>query len=83
MPALEPDGEMIAIDSVLGRWKRAGTARIAGIGRGTGLDEVGDLAALTDRQATLERADHAGGQRLIQTDRIADREGELADLQIR
>jgi hypothetical protein len=43
------------------------------------------LLARVDRSnptssAPLERADHAGGQRLIQTERIADREGELADL---
>src|SRR5271155_2600360 len=59
------------------------TARIAGIDRGIGLNDVGYLAAGIGRQVTLEHAYHAGGQRLIQTERIANCIGELADLEIR
>src|ERR1700734_3764033 len=58
------------------------TARIAGIDRGIGLDDVGNLAARIGRQATLERADHAWGERLIQTERVTNRVSELADLEI-
>ena len=73
--AIDPDYSAAGIE----QW----TARVAGIDRGIGLNDVGYLSAGIGRQATLERAYHAGGQRLIQTERIANRIGELADLEIR
>ena len=83
MPALEPEGEMIAVLTPISRPGRIQQrpARIAGIDRGIGLDHVGDLAAAAGRQPALERADDAAGQRLIEPERIADRKRGLTDLE--
>ena len=55
------------------------SARIARIDRGVGLDEV--LIALDAQPAAPEGANDARGHRLAKTERVADREYEIADLQ--
>src|SRR5215475_15459764 len=36
----------------------------------------------TGRQAPMQRADHAEGERLVKSERITDREGKLADFEV-
>src|SRR3982074_2934177 len=59
------------------------TARIAGIDRGVGLDDVADLPAAAGGQPPLQRAYDAVGKRLVEPERIADRKGGLPDLEVR
>src|SRR5439155_3560287 len=54
-------------------------ARIAGIDRRVSLDEV--LIALDAEAAPAKRADDARGDGLTETERVADREDEVADLE--
>ncbi len=53
-------------------------AGVAGIERGIGLDDVVDQATGTRAQRTTERADDAGGDRLLKTHRTADGDRDLA-----
>ena len=55
------------------------TARIAGVDRRVGLDEI--LVAFDAETAAPERADDARGHGLAETERVADRQHEIADLQ--
>ena len=55
-------------------------AGIARIDRRIGLDDIGELAPFGSRQAPLQRADDAGGEGLVEAERIADGEGPLPDL---
>ena len=81
MPTLPPLGARIAvlmpISSPAQVDQRA--ARIAGIDRGVGLDEV--LIALDAETAAPERADDARGDGLAEAERIADRHHVVTDLQ--
>ena len=82
MPALEPEGEMMAVLTPINRPPiQQRPARIAGIDRGVGLDHVRDLPAAAGRQPALERADDAAGQRLVEPERVADRKRRLANLE--
>ena len=84
MPAFDPDGEMMAVltpDHPPARIEQR-AAGIARIDRRIGLDDVRHLVAGTRRQAPAQRADHPEGQRLVEPERIADGECELADLEI-
>ncbi|VUD75082.1 hypothetical protein MET9862_05722 [Methylobacterium symbioticum] len=58
-------------------------AGIARIDRRIGLDHPGEFPPLPRRQAPLQRADHAGGQRVVEAEGVADGEGRLANLQVR
>ncbi len=55
---------------------------VAGIDRGVGLDHVGDFGLHVLRQAPVQRADQARGERLVQPVRVADREHRLPDEQV-
>ena len=67
------DAEQVAVDVD----QRA--ARIAGVDRRVGLDEV--LEDVDAERVAAERADDAGGHRLADAERIADRQHDVADLQ--
>ncbi len=56
-------------------------ARVAGVERGVGLDDVVDQPPAVRAQAAAERAHHAGGDRVLEAVRVADRDRELADAQ--
>ena len=53
-------------------------AGVAGVDRGVGLDEL--LVAVGADPAAPERADDAGGDRLPDAERVADRDHEVADV---
>jgi hypothetical protein len=57
-------------------------AGVAGIDRGVGLDDVFDRASGDGLDRSPSAAEHAGGERLIEAERVADREGFLTDLKI-
>jgi hypothetical protein len=59
----------------------AGAARIAGIERGVGLDNVVDQPPGRGAQRTAECRDHAGGHRRFETERIADSNHQLSALE--
>ena len=84
IPALVPDGDRIAVLTPIARPAEfeQRPARIARIDGRVGLDHVGDLAPAAGRQPAFERADDAGGQRLVEPERVADREHPLADLEV-
>ena len=85
MPALVPDGEMMAVLTPMTRpaESSSGPPELPGIDGGVGLDHVGDLAAGAGGQPAMQRADDAGGQRLVEAERVADREHQLSDLEVR
>src|SRR5262245_41262837 len=58
-------------------------ARVAGIDRGVGLNDVGDLPPAAGGQSPFQRADDAGRERLVEPERVADRKRRLHDLEIR
>ena len=78
MPALDPDGEMIAVLTP--------TTRPLESSKGPpelpGFTAASVWMTSEISQATLEGADHAGGQRLVEAVGIADRISELSDLKI-
>jgi hypothetical protein len=53
-----------------------------GLDGGIGLDHVADGHAAGRLNLASEGGDDAGGQRLVETERIADREHRLADLEV-
>jgi hypothetical protein len=55
---------------------------IARIDRRIGLNDVGQFAPLTGRQPPPQGADDTGGERMVESERIADGEGPLSDLKI-
>ena len=57
-------------------------ARVAGIQRGVGLNDVGDQAARLRPQRSTERADDPGGHRVLESIRIADRDDDLPSFQL-
>ena len=59
------------------------TARVARVERGVGLDHVVDPEPARRGEAALERRHHAGGERLLEPERVADRDRRVADLQAR
>ena len=56
-------------------------ARVARVERRVGLDDVVDQPPRLRAQRAAERADHAGRHRAVEAERVADRDGELADAQ--
>ena len=82
MPILPPFGPMIAVLMPMTSPLRltSGAARVAGIDRGVGLDEI--LVALDVEPGAPERADDARGHGLAEAERIADGDHEIADLEI-
>ena len=54
-------------------------AGVAGIQRRVGLDDVVHQPPGLRRAATAERADDAGGHRVMEAERVADRDRDLAD----
>ena len=54
------------------------SAGIAGIERGVGLDDVVHQPSRSRPQRSAERADDAGGDRVLKAVRVADRDGDLA-----
>ena len=88
--AVDGDGEP---DSLSGREDRRADAdhiavgvdqrpaRVAGVDRGVGLDEIVIAAALgVDRP--VQRRDHAGADALVQAERVADGDGRLTEHEI-
>ena len=71
MPAEAPEGEKIAVLTPMSRpaESSSGPPELPGLIGGVGLDHVGELAALARRQTPLQRADDAGGQRLVEAER--------------
>src|SRR5690606_27615413 len=61
--------------------RHQGAARVAGIDRGVGLDEV--FIAFDVQSAAAQRADDAGGNGLAEPERIADGDYAVADAQTR
>ena len=57
------------------------TARVARIDRGVGLDHIVDGGARNGADLAPERADDTGGQRVVETERIADGNDLLTDPQ--
>src|SRR5262249_57017596 len=57
----------------------SGISRVDG---GIGLDDVRDFPPTAGRKPSLERADDARGQRLIEPERVAYGEHRLSDLQV-
>ena len=57
-------------------------AGVARIDRRIGLDDVLDHAAAFVVDRAVQRRDHAGSQRMVETERIADRIDVLADAQV-
>jgi len=58
----------------------SGPPELPGLIAASGLNDVGNLAAAAGREPPLQGADDAGGERLIETERIADGERRLPDL---
>ena len=54
-------------------------ARVAGVERRVGLDDVLDREAARRRDAPLQRRDDARGQRALEPERVADRDRRVAD----
>ena len=73
--------ELIPIDAAARVEQRA--ARVARVERGVGLDHVVDPEPARRGQAALERRHHAGGERLLEPERVADRDRRVADLEAR
>jgi hypothetical protein len=81
MPALAPLGLAIcgvdADQPAGGVEQRA--AGVAGVDGGVGLDHAADGAAVEGLDLAVQRADDAGGQRLVQAEGVADGVDALAD----
>ncbi len=58
------------------------SARVAGVDGGVGLNNVFDGQFSERHDSPAQRADDAGGERLIEPERIADGHHRLADLQV-
>ena len=72
---------VVVADQAPGRVEQR-AARVARVDRGVGLDHAADLALVDRADLAVERADDAGGQRLVEPEGIADRVDLLADLQV-
>ena len=57
-------------------------ARVAGVDRGVGLDDVADREAVGRLDLALERGDDAGVTRAVEAERVADRDDRVADLHL-
>ena len=77
LPPVGPENRGVDADQLASRVDQR-AARIAGVDRGVGLDEV--LVAFDAETAAAKRADDPGGHRLAEAERIADRDHQVADL---
>src|SRR4051794_23403777 len=55
-------------------------AGVTGVDRGVGLQDVVDREAVRRGDLPLQRGDHAGGERAVEAERVADRVRGVADL---
>ena len=84
MPAEVPDGLKMAVFMPISRpaLSSSGPPELPGLIGGVGLDHVVDRPLRRRLDLAAQGADDAGGQRLVQAERVADGEGLLADLQV-
>ena len=88
LPVLSLAGSLISWIVLLGWWDQAaaaveqGSAGIAGIDRRVDLNHAFDIAVGERGNPPPQAADDAGGERLVEAKRVADRKDLLADLQV-
>ena len=68
-------------DQAAGRVEQ-GAARVAGVDRGIGLDQVADQIAVLLPQGAVQGRDQAAGEGVVQAEGVADGEGLLPHLEI-